>query len=111
MISSRSEISIAVLIEVPNMSEKSLAMSSVAAAVICGTFFLPPTPVALAASRVQLPAILNVVSLVPATATPALKTNAAVQKLGAPAIADAGNTAGKMAATRAWTNPIAAVSR
>jgi len=30
--------------QVPNMSEKSFAVASIAAAIICGTFFYPPPP-------------------------------------------------------------------
>ena len=86
------------------MSEKSLAITCVAAAIVCGTFFYPEPPVA-ASARAQPAPVKSVAAAVPATV--------ALSSLDAPAIA---NTAGKVAhaatpATRDWGNRIAAVSK
>jgi hypothetical protein len=86
------------------MSEKSLAISCVAAAIVCGTFFYPDPPVS-ATARAQPAPAKSVAVAAPAKVT--------LSSLDAPAIA---NNATKVAhaatpATRDWGNRIAAVSK
>ena len=93
------------------MSEKSLAISCVAAAVVCGTFFYPDPPVA-ASARAQ-PAPAKTVAAAPAKTEHALPGKVALMSLDAPALAD---SAAKVAqapspATRDWGNRIAAVTK
>jgi hypothetical protein len=105
------------------MSEKSLAISCVAAAIVCGTFFYPDPPVS-AAARAQ-PAPAKSVADPPVSAAaraqpaPAKSVAAAatakvtLSSLDAPAIASNAAKVSHAAtpATRDWGNRIAAVSK
>jgi hypothetical protein len=93
------------------MSEKSLAISCVAAAVVCGTFFYPEPPVA-AGARAQ-PAPARTVAAAPATVQHAAPGKAALMSLDAPALADSAAKAVQAPgpATRDWANRIAVVNK
>lgn len=69
------------------MSEKSLSIVLVSAAVVCGTFFLPNTPAPTPSARMQQ-APLNSAAYSPATAQPADLVNVAMAKLDGSTLAD-----------------------
>ena len=79
------------------MSEKSLAISCVAAAIVCGTFFYPEPPVSATARAQPAPA--------KSAAAPA---TVALNSIDAP-VAKASHAA--TPAARDWGNRIAAVSK
>lgn len=86
------------------MSEKSLAITCVAAAIVCGTFFYPDPPVS-ATARAQPAPGKSVAATAPATV--------ALNTIDAPSIASNAAKVSHAAtpATRDWGNRIAAVSK
>ena len=94
------------------MSEKSLAISCVAAAIVCGTFFYPDPPVA-ANARAQPVQGKTVAATEPVKTQFSSTDKVAMSHLDAPAIANNVAKAAHAAtpSTRDWGNRIAIVSK